>query len=43
MEKLLAKLDETWKDVMFEFTGHKDSGVQLIKLSEENFDMLEEN
>ena len=43
MEKLLAKLDDTWKDVMFEFNPHKDSGVQLIKLSEENFDMLEEN
>jgi len=43
MEKTLEKLQEVWKDVMFEFTPHKDSGVQMIRLSEENFDMLEEN
>jgi len=42
MEKTLAKLEELWKDVVFEFQPHKDSGVQMIKLSEENFDMLEE-
>lgn len=27
MEKTLAKLEVTWKDVIFEFTPHKDSGV----------------
>lgn len=27
MEKTLAKLDETWKDVVFDFSPHKDSGV----------------
>jgi hypothetical protein len=43
MEKLLVKLEETWKDVEFEFNKHKDSDVMLIKLSEENFEMLEEN
>jgi dynein heavy chain len=43
MEKTLEKLQETWKDVVFEFSPHKDSGVQMIRLSEENFDMLEEN
>jgi dynein heavy chain len=43
MEKTLAKLDENWKDIVFEFSPHKDSGVQMIRLSEENFDMLEEN
>lgn len=43
MEKTLAKLEENWKDIVFEFTPHKDSGVQMIRLSEENFDMLEEN
>jgi len=43
MEKTLEKLQDTWKDVCFEFTPHKDSGVQMIRLSEENFDMLEEN
>jgi dynein heavy chain len=27
MEKTLAKLEETWKDIVFEFTPHKDTGV----------------
>jgi len=43
MEKTLQKLQELWKDIMFEFSPHKDSGVQMIRLSEENFDLLEEN
>ena len=43
MEKTLAKIEVIWKDVEFEFTPHKDSGVQMIRLSEENFDILEEN
>ena len=32
-----------WKDIEFDFSPHKDSGVQMIRLSEENFDMLEEH
>jgi len=43
MEKTLAKIDENWVDVLFEFTQHKDTPVHMIRLSEENFDMLEEN
>jgi dynein heavy chain len=43
MEKTLLKLEETWKDIVFEFNRHKESDVNLIKLSEENFEMLEEN
>lgn len=43
MEKTLAKLSATWTIVEFEFQEHKGSGVHMIKLSEENFDMLEEN
>lgn len=43
MEKTLVKLEETWKDIVFEFNKHKDTDVMLIKLSEENFEMLEEN
>ena len=27
MEKILDKLDEVWKDVVFDFSPHKDSGV----------------
>jgi dynein heavy chain len=42
MENTLKKVDEFWRDVCFEFTPHKDSGVQMIRLSEENFDALEE-
>jgi dynein heavy chain len=43
MEKTLAKIDENWKDVLFDFTQYKDTNLHLIRLSEENFDMLEEN
>jgi len=43
MEKTLVKLDETWKEIEFEFQKHKDSDIMLIKISEENFEMLEEN
>lgn len=43
MEKTLAKLEEAWKDIEFEFKPHKDSGVNLISLGEDNFDMLEEH
>jgi dynein heavy chain len=43
MEKTLAKLNETWKDVKFVFDIHKGSDVQMFKLKEEDFEMLEEN
>lgn len=43
MEITLAKIEVGWKDILFDFSPHKDSGVQMIRLSEENFDMLEEN
>lgn len=43
MEKTLAKLNEVWKDVKFVFETHKGSDVQMFRLSEENFEMLEEN
>lgn len=43
MEKTLAKLEVTWKDVKFEFAPIKGQEVKTIKLSEENFEMLEEN
>ena len=43
MEKTLVKLNEIWKEIKFEFTQHKQSDVQLIRLSDENFDILEEN
>jgi dynein heavy chain len=43
MEKTLAKLNETWKDVKFVFDTHKGSDVQMFRLKEEDFEMLEEN
>lgn len=43
MEKTLAKLEETWKDIKFEFTQHKNTDIFLMRLSDENFDLLEEN
>jgi dynein heavy chain, axonemal len=43
MEKTLAKLQETWKDIKFEFYQHRNTDIQLIRLTDENFDLLEEN
>ena len=41
MEKTLERLESTWKDITFIFNAHKDSGYYLIKLDEDNFDILE--
>jgi hypothetical protein len=41
MEKTLERLEVTWKDIVFDFTPHKDTGFYMIKLIEENFDLLE--
>ena len=43
MEKTLKKLTEIWKDVKFSFQQMKGSDVQLLKLAEEDFEMLEEH
>ena len=43
MEKTLNKLEEIWSVVEFEMTKHKDTEVMLLKVTEENFEMLEEN
>ena len=43
MEKTLKAIEEFWKDVEFEFTQQKGSDVQMLRLSEENFETLEEN
>ena len=43
MEKTLNDTEVFWKDIEFEFQPHKGSGVQMLKLSEENFEKLEEN
>ena len=43
MEKTLKMITEFWKDVEFDFQTHKGTDVQMIRLSEENFETLEEN
>lgn len=43
MEKNLAKLKETWTVIEFVFTQMKDSEVHTIKLSEDDFELLEEH
>ena len=44
MEESLAKLKETWRDIIFTFEDHETSDggkVQLIKLAEEEYELLE--
>jgi len=41
MEKLIADLDKYWKPIDFVFQPHKDSGFYLIRLGEDDFEMLE--
>jgi len=43
MEKTLAKLEETWKDIKFDFYQHKNTDVYMIRLTDEHFDLLEEH
>jgi hypothetical protein len=41
MEKTLAILQERWVDIIFEFREHKGSGMHMIGLDGDNFDLLE--
>lgn len=43
MEKTLSKLDDTWKDVKFELSQHKQTDISMMRMAEEDFEMLEEN
>jgi dynein heavy chain len=43
MEKTLDKLEEVWTKVEFEMDQHKNTDVNLLKIIEEDFEMLEEN
>jgi len=43
MEKILNKIEERWKEVVFERTQHKDTNIMLLKMSDDNFEALEEN
>eukprot|EP00899_Mesostigma_viride_P003607 jgi/Mesvir1/13247/Mv18980-RA.1 len=43
MEQSLAKLQATWSKVEFVFTPFKGADLSLVKLSEEDFEQLEDN
>jgi dynein heavy chain len=43
MEQALKKIASTWFNVDFVFSQHKDTDVQLVKLSEEDFECLEDH
>jgi len=43
MEKQLNQIEALWKDVNFDFQKYKNTDVQMLRLSEENFELLEEN
>lgn len=42
MEKTLKKIKETWDVIVFDKTQHKQTDIFLLKVSEENFELLEE-
>ena len=42
MEKTLKKLEEIWAGIEFLLQEHKSSGVFLLKMKDEDFEMLEE-
>ncbi|GAB4813657.1 hypothetical protein N2152v2_000703 [Parachlorella kessleri] len=43
LEAGLQKLEETWATIDFVFTPHRSGEVCTVKLSEEDFDILEDN
>ncbi|OMJ82808.1 hypothetical protein SteCoe_16405 [Stentor coeruleus] len=42
MEKTLKKIKETWDVITFDKTQHKNTDIYLLRVSEENFELLEE-
>lgn len=43
MEKNLKKIIDFWKDIEFELIQHKNTNIHTLKLSEENFEALEDH
>ena len=43
MEKTLEKLGETWDVIPFDMAQHKNTDINILRMSEEDFEMLEEN
>ena len=42
MEKTLKKIKEIWDVIVFEKSQHKNTEIYLLRVSEENFELLEE-
>ncbi len=43
MEQALEKIENIWKSLEFQFVQHKNTDIQMIKLSEEDFETLEDH
>jgi dynein heavy chain len=43
MEVTIAKISKEWAEIDFEFAPHKNSDVQLMKISDDKFELLEEH
>ena len=43
MEQALKKIGSTWVNLEFQFAQHKDTDIYMIKLSEEDFETLEDH
>jgi len=43
MEKTLNTIEGFWTDIELDFMPHKGSDVQMLRLTEENFEQLEEH
>lgn len=43
MEVALARLNETWEKMEFQFVQHKATDVYTIKMAEEDFEAMEDN
>lgn len=39
----LKKIESVWKNLEFQFSQHKNTDVMMIKLSEEDFETLEDH
>jgi len=42
MEQQLQKIEKTWSEIMFVFTRYKQTDLQLVNISEEDFTTLED-
>jgi dynein heavy chain len=43
MEKALKKIIDFWRDIEFELVQHKNTDIHTLKMSEDNFETLEEH